>query len=384
MLAIGARFKCTEGFKVLPYSLQAVSLQGVPPRETRISRPWQNRAKSFSCRQGYGMKRRSLLTFLSSAAIGWQLPAIAQQANRVRRIGVLMGLAETDPEGQSRLAALRRSLKALGWVEGSNAQLELRWAAGDIERTNSHATDLVRWKPDVIVVNSPSALMALRKATITVPIVFVQVVNALESNFIASLARPGGNITGFTSFFDYATTAKWLQMLKEIAPGITRVALIQHPEHPSWPGHLKAVEAVAQSFRVRLTPAAVRNAAEIERTVASFASKPDGALLVLPDTFNTVHRELIIALAARYRLPAIYPSRFFPAIGGLMSYGSDLAGLLGQAASYVDRILRGARPGDLPIQASMKFELVINLKTAKALGLTVPLSLLISADNMIE
>ena len=295
-----------------------------------------------------------------------------------------MGLAETDPEGQSRLAALRRSLKALGWVEGSNAQLELRWAAGDIERTNSHATDLVRWKPDVIVVNSPSALMALRKATITVPIVFVQVVNALESDFIASLARPGGNITGFTSFFDYATTAKWLQMLKEIAPGITRVALIQHPEHPSWPGHLKAVEAVAQSFRVRLTPAAVRNAAEIERTVASFASKPDGALLVLPDTFNTVHRELIIALAARYRLPAIYPSRFFPAIGGLMSYGSDLAGLLGQAASYVDRILRGARPGDLPIQASTKFELVINLKTAKALGLTVPLSLLILANDLIE
>ena len=295
-----------------------------------------------------------------------------------------MGLAETDPEGQSRLAALRRSLKALGWVEGSNAQLDCRWAAGNIERTNSHATDLVRWKPDVIVVNSPAALMALRKATITVPIVFVQVVNALESDFIASLARPGGNITGFTSFFDYATTAKWLQMLKEIAPGITRVALIQHPEHPSWPGHLKAVEAVAQSFRVRLTPAAVRDAAEIERTVGSFASQPEGALLVLPDTFNTVHRELIVTLAARYRLPAIYPSRFFPTIGGLMSYGSDLAGLLGQAASYVDRILRGARPGDLPIQASMKFELVINLKTAKALGLTVPLSLLILADAMIE
>jgi putative ABC transport system substrate-binding protein len=329
------------------------------------------------------MKRRKFIAFLGSAAAASPLAALAQRANQTQRIGVLMGLAENDPEGQERYAALRERLQKLGWTEGGNIRVITRWAAGDIARTQAYAAELVSLAPDVILVNTPPGLAALQTATRSIPVVFVQVVDAAESA-ANSPARPGGNITGFYTFFEYSMTGKWLEMLKEIAPRVRRVAAMQNPKHPAWARYLSAISSVAPSLGIEVIPAPVQEPAEIERVIARFARVPDGALIVLPDTFTTAHRGLIVAAAARYSVPAIGQSKAFAAAGGLMSYGADLVDLLRQSGTYVDRILRGAKPTELPVQASTKFELVINLRTAKALGLTIPQSILLRADNVIE
>ncbi len=329
------------------------------------------------------MRRREILTTIG-ASTAWPLAAHSQQPDRPRKIGVLMGLADGDPEGQARIAAFRRGLEDLGWTDGRNIQIEIRWAAGSIDRTHAYAADLVRQAPAVILVNTPPGLAALQRATQTIPIVFVQVLDASESGVVANPARPGANITGFTSFYEFAMTGKWLGLLKEIAPHIKRIAAMQNPNHPSWSGYWRAIEAIAPSLGVRAQPAAVSEADQIDRAIDEIAREANSGLLVLPDTFNVVHRDRILSRAAHHRLPAIYPSRFFVTGGGLISYGADLVDQLRRSATYVDRILRGERPGDLPVQASTKFELVINLKTAKSLGLVVPVSLLVQTDDVIE
>jgi putative tryptophan/tyrosine transport system substrate-binding protein len=331
----------------------------------------------------FDMRRREFITILGGAVAAWPL-ATRAETQKIRRIGVLMGLAESDPEGQARIAAFRRTLQERDWMEGGNIRVDYRWAAGDIERTRTLAMELVSSAPDVIVVNTPPGLSALREATRSIPIVFVQVLDASESGIVLNPARPEANVTGFTNFYEYAMSGKWLTLLKEIAPSVTRVAVLQNPNHPSWAGYQHAVAAAAPSLGVQVIPAGVNAPAQIDGALDALAREPGGGLLLLPDTFITVHRDRIIALANRLRLPAIYPSRFYAAGGGLMAYGADLVELLRLAASYVDRILRGAAPGDLPVQSSTKFELVINLRTAKALGLDIPAKLLALADEVIE
>ena len=328
------------------------------------------------------IKRREFITLIGGAAAAWPLAARAQQ--RMRRIGVLMGLAEDDPEGRSRLAALARALQVLGWIEGHNIRTDYRWAAGDIERTHILATELVRSAPDAIVVNTPPGLSALQVKTHTIPIVFVQVLDASESAIVVNPARPEANVTGFTNFYEYAISGKWLSLLKEIAPSVRRVTVMQNPNHPSWVGYQGSIAAAAPLIGVQPVEARIYTPADIDNTFDVLTHEPNGGLLVLPDTFNTVHRAKIIALAARHRIPAVYPQRFYATDGGLMAYGADFVELLRLAASYVDRILRGARPTDLPVQSSSKFELVINLQAARMLGLTVPPTLLARADEVIE
>jgi ABC-type uncharacterized transport system substrate-binding protein len=294
-----------------------------------------------------------------------------------------MGLAEHDPEGQARIAAFRRALQNLGWMEGRNVHVDARWAAGDVERTRQLAQELVETSPDVIVVNTPAGLAALRQATHTIPLVFVQVLDASETSVVLNPARPESNVTGFTNFFGYDMSGKWLELLKEIAPKISHVAVLQNPNHPSWQGYLGSLSRTAPRLGVHIVPAPSYTPEDIDSALARLAHHK-GGLVVLPDTFNTVHRDRIVGLAAEHRLPAIYPSRFFVTSGGLMAYGADLAHLVGQAATYVDRILKGARTADLPVQQSTKFELVINLNIAAALGLHVPPALLARADEVIE
>jgi putative tryptophan/tyrosine transport system substrate-binding protein len=328
--------------------------------------------------------RRRFITLLGGAAAAWPLPARGQQLERMRRIGVLMGLAEDDPESRTRLAILGRALQDLGWIEGHSIRTDYRWAAGDIDRTHILAMELVRSAPDAIIVNTPPGLSALQVKTHTIPIVFVQVLDASESAIVVNPARPEANVTGFTNFYEYAISGKWLSLLKEIAPSVRRVTVIQNPNHPSWVGYQSSIAATAPLVGVQAVYARIYTPADFDQAFDVLVREPNGGLLVLPDTFNTVHRAKIIALAARYRVPAVYPQRFYATDGGLMAYGADLGGLLRLAASYVDRILRGARPADLPVQSSSKFELVINLTTAKALGLEVPSSLLARADEAIE
>jgi putative ABC transport system substrate-binding protein len=329
------------------------------------------------------MKRRQFIALLGSTAAASPLAALAQRASRMQQIGVLMGLAEGDPEGQERYAAFRERLQKLGWTDGGNIRVITRWAAGDIARTQAYAAELVGLAPDVILVNTPPGLAALQTATKSIPVVFVQVVDAAESA-VDSPARPADNITGFYTFFEYSMTGKWLQMLKEVAPRIRRVAALQNPKHPAWTKYLGALRNIASSLGVEVIPAPVEEPSEIERVIERFARVPNGALVVLPDSFTTAHRGLIVAAAAKYRVPAISQSKSFATAGGLMSYGADLVDLLRQAGPYVDRILRGAKPAELPVQASTKVELVINLKTAKALGLTIPQSILLRAENVIS
>jgi ABC-type uncharacterized transport system substrate-binding protein len=328
------------------------------------------------------MKRRKFITLLGGAAATWPLAARAQQPDRVRHIGVLMEQAENSPEQQPRVAAFLQGLQQLGWTDGRNMRIDFRWEASDAARSRDYAAELVALAPDVILAVASPAVAALLQATPTIPIVFANVADPVGAGFVASLARPGGNLTGFT-VFEYGLGAKWLELLKEIAPHVTQAAVLRDSTQASGIGQFAAIQAVAPSLRVELQPVNVRDAGEIERAISEFAGLNRG-LIVTGSPLTGIHRELITTLAARYRLPAVYPYRTFVAKSGLISYGPDQIDHFRRAAGYVDRILKGEKPADLPVQAPTKFELVINLKTAKALGLTVPLPLIGRADEVIE
>jgi putative ABC transport system substrate-binding protein len=328
------------------------------------------------------MKRREFIALLGGAA-AWPLTARAQQTERMRRIGVLMNLAGDDPESPVRVAAFAQGLQELGWIVGRNVRIDTRWVGINVDRSRSYATELVALAPDVILASGTPSVMALLQATRTVPIVFANVIDPVGSGFVESLAKPGGNATGF-SMFEYGISGKWLELLKEIAPRVTRVAVLRDPAFASGGGQLGALQAVASSFGVELSPIGVRDASEIERAVTAFARSPNGGLIVTGSTLAVAHRDLIITLAARHQLPAVYAQRYIVAGGGLISYGPDSIDPFRRAASYVDRILKGEKPADLPVQAPTKYELVINLKTAKTLGLEVPPTLLARADEVIE
>ena len=328
------------------------------------------------------MKRREFITLLGGAAVAWPVAARAQQGEPMRRIGVLMSLGADDAEGQARLAAFSRALKQLGWSEGRNLRIDTRWTTADDIR--KHAAELVALAPDVLVAGGGTATVApLLQATRTVPIVFTVVIDPVGAGFVASLAHPGGNATGFT-VYEYSMSGKWLELLKEIAPRVSRVAVLRDPAIASGIGQFGAVQIVAPSLGVQLSPLDVHDAGEIERAVAAFASGLNGGLIVTASPLTTAHRNLIVTLAARHKLPAVYPTRYYVAAGGLISYGPDLLDQYRRAASYVDRILKGEKPADLAVQAPTKFELLINLKTAKALGLVMPPAVLGRADEIIE
>jgi putative ABC transport system substrate-binding protein len=301
----------------------------------------------------------------------------------MRRIGVLMTRNAEDTEEQARLTAILQGLQERGWTDGRNVRIDIRWSAGDADRRRRYAAELVTLGPDVIFADTSTPLAALQQATQTVPIVFAGVIDPIGAGFVASLARPGGNTTGFTSF-DYGTSGKWLELLKEIAPGVTRAAVLRDPTIAAGIGQLAAIQAVAPALGVELSPLGVRDAGEIERGVTTFARGSNRGLIVTAGPAAATNRELLVALAAQHSLPTIYPFRFYMGGGGLISYGPDTIAPFRQAVGYLDRILRGEKPADLPVQAPNKYELVINLKTAKALGLTVPPTLLARADEVIE
>jgi len=330
------------------------------------------------------MRRREFIGFLGGAAIAWSPAARAQHPERTRRIVFLHALAENDPEVRARVKAFRQGLEALGWTENRNIQIEHRFSGGDLAQIQAHTAELVSSAPDLIVASSTPVIAALKQATRTIPIVFSVVNDPLGQGFVASLARPGGNITGFT-FVEFTMVGKWLEMLKEIAPCLRRVALIFNPQTaPYYPIYLHEFGAVPATLAAELVAAPVRDEAEVEAAVAALAREPAGGLIAAPDPFINTRRGLIMALAKRYRLPVIYGFRHYVTEGALMSYGPDTADIVRRSASYVDRILKGEKPADLPVQAPTKFELVINLKTAKALDLTVPSALLAQADEVIE
>jgi putative ABC transport system substrate-binding protein len=329
------------------------------------------------------MKRREFITVLGGGAAAWPLVARAQQTERTRRIGVLMSLAADDPQGQARIAAFLQALQQLGWTDGQNVQIYTRWAAGDAEQIHKSAAELIALAPDVILASGGSVAGRLVQMTRTVPIVFTQTPDPVGAGFVDSLARPGGNATGFT-LFEYGMGGKWLEVLKEIAPSVTRAAVLRDPTIPQGAGQWGAVQTAAPSFGIDVIPLNVRDTSEIEQAVAAFARSSNGSLIVTGSGLAVVHRNLIITLAAQHHLPAVYPLSAFVTAGGLISYGADSLDPHRRAASYVDRILKGEKPGDLPVQAPVKYELVINLKTAKALGLDVPPTLLARADEVIE
>ncbi len=330
------------------------------------------------------MQRREFITLLGGAAVAWPRAARAQQADRMRRVGVLWNLAADDPEGQARQRAFLQGLQELGWTDGRNMRIDYRWAGGDADRFRRYAAELVALAPDVILASASQSVAALLQTTRTVPIVFGSIIDPVGAGFVASLARPGGNATGFT-LFEYSLSGKWLELFKEIAPNLTRIAILRDTTTSAGIGQFAVIQAMAPpSFGVELSPIDVRDAGEIERDVAAFARGSNGGLIVTASSGAIVHRELIIMLAARHRLPTVYPFRFFVTSGGLISYGPDLNDQYRRAAGYIDRILKGEKATDLPVQAPTKYELAINLKTAKALGLTVPPSLLSRADDVIE
>jgi len=329
------------------------------------------------------MRRRDLIKGIAGSAAAWPLAAGAQPNDRVRRIGVLDPEAENDPESQTLIGEFTQRLQELGWTSGRNVRIDFRFGGADAMRISMLASELVEGHPDVIIaVGYPSAA-ALRQQSLSLPIVFVRVVDPVSAGFVTNLARPEGNITGFTNF-EFSVGGKWLQLLKQCAPTIGRIAVVFDPANPSWTAYLRTIEAAASSFGVQLTPAGVHDAAEIKQRVATFAREPNGAVVVFPSPVTIQYRESIIAATAEQRLPAIYPYRFFAVDGGLMSYGASVLEPYRGAASYADRILKGAKVAELPVQQPTKYQLVINLTTANALNLIVPQSLLASADEVIE
>jgi putative tryptophan/tyrosine transport system substrate-binding protein len=329
------------------------------------------------------VKRREFITLVGGAVATWPLAARAQQAERMRRIGVLMNIREDDAQAQSRMEAFLHGLQPLGWVVGRNLQIDVRWAAADADLFRKYATELVALEPEVIFACTNSAVAPLQQATHTLPIVFTITVDPVGAGFVASLARPGGNTTGFL-LYEYSISGKWLELLKQIAPSVTRAAVLRDPGTAAGIGQFAAIQAVAAPFGVELSPVDVRDVGQIEQAITAFAHEPNGGLIVTGSPSQAVRRKLIVTLAARHRLPAVYPFRYMAIEGGLISYGPEIIDQYRRAAQYVDRILKGEKPADLPVQAPTKYELVINLKTAKALGLDVPDSLLARADEVIE
>jgi ABC-type uncharacterized transport system substrate-binding protein len=329
------------------------------------------------------MRRREFITLLGGAAATWPLTARAQQPERMRRIGVLTPWASNDAEAQDRVTAFVQTLQQLGWSVGQNVRIDYRWGDGKADITRKYATELGALAPDVILALSSAAVAPLLEASRTVPIVFAGVADPVAAGYVESLARPGGNVTGFT-IYEYSIGGKWLELLKEISPRVTRAAVLREAGIAAGPGLFGAIQALAPSLGLELRVVNVHDAGEIERAIAAFAQDSNGGVIVTGSPRQSAYRELIIALAAKYRLPAVYNARFFAAAGGLISYGTDLLEQSRSAARYVDRILKGEEPANLPVQAPTKYELVINLKTAKALGLEVPPTLLARADEVIE
>jgi putative tryptophan/tyrosine transport system substrate-binding protein len=329
------------------------------------------------------MRRREFITLIGGAAAAWPLHARAQQPEATRRIGILVSIGADDRQGQARRAAFVQRLRELGWTESQNVRIETRWAAGNAADMRKYAAELVSFAPNVILAAGGSTVVPLMQATNTIPIVFTGVSDPVGGGLVASLARPGGNVTGFT-VFEYGMSGKWLELLKEVAPAVKRVAVLRDPSIPQGIGQFGAVQSLGPSLGVEVSPLNVRDAVEIERDITAFAPGSNGGLIITGSGLAIVHRELIVTLAARYKLPAIYFERFFVTGDGLISYGPNLLNQYRRAAVYVDRILKGEKPADLPVQAPTKYELVINLKTAKALGLTVPDKLLATADEVIE
>jgi putative ABC transport system substrate-binding protein len=330
------------------------------------------------------LKRREFITFLGGTVAAWPLAAAAQQTDQMRRIGVLMVLGEGDPEARASVAALQQGLDSVGWVVGRNVRIEYRFATADIDQVRMFAKELVELRPDVIVTRSTPAVRAVMRETRMIPIVFTQVIEPDRQGIIETLSRPGGNATGFTPY-EASIGTKWLELLKEIAPDVKKIAVIFNPAAAPWADFfLRSIDAAAPPFAINPIATRIHDPNEIERVVEDFALEPNGGLIVLPDAFATSHRGIIIAAAARHRVPAVYPFRACAVEGGLISFGPEAADAFRQAASYVDRILKGAKPADLPVQAPIKFPLVINLRTAKTLGLTVSLKLQAGADEVIE
>jgi putative ABC transport system substrate-binding protein len=330
------------------------------------------------------MKRREFITLLGGAPLAWPLRARAQQPAGIRRVGVLLNLSENDVESQRLVTAFRQRLAQQGWADGRNLRIDYRWAAGDVGRIRVFAKELVELSPDIIVGYATPSVVALQQETRSIPIVFLSVTDPVGQGLVASLAHPGGNITGF-AVFEISLGTKWMGTLKQIVPSLKRVTTIVNPKTaPYYPLYLRAIETAAASLVVEPMMAEVRDDADIERAISALASKPNSGLIVMPDTFNFIHRQIIIALVGRYRLPAIYYFPLFARDGGLISYGPDEIDMVRQAAGYVDRILKGAKASDLPVQQPTKYELVINLKTAKALGLTIPEPFLQTANEVIE
>jgi ABC-type uncharacterized transport system substrate-binding protein len=336
-----------------------------------------------SCRRGDRVKRRTFITLLGGVAAGWPLVARAQQPERMRRVGVLINRPADDRESQAGVAAFQQVLQQLGWIDGRNLRIDIRWGESDAERHRKYAAELVELAPDIILASGTPSVAALQQATRTVPIVFVSVVDPVGAGVVDTLARPGGNTTGFM-LFEYSLSGKWLELLKQIAPRLTRVAVLRDSANPSGLAEFSSIQAVAQSVGVEVSPVIVRDAGEIERVVTAFARSANSGLIVTGSASASVRHDLIIALAARHKLPAVYTQKSDVTGGGLMFYGPDRVDQFRRAAGYVDRILKGEKPADLPVQAPTKFELVINLKTAKALGLEVPPTLFARADEVIE